>query len=485
MSGLLDVGADDVYDIEVSRSQPSFQLVGRPDHGSIDLAAASKEGRPRGRPAAGHRQPAGVVRRRSRRDHSGVGRKAGDAAEAARRLLARRRSRRARRRPRTVRTGLAGVHRSAAHARSPRGADHLGDLGDGIPARILMAPRAGARPARRNRPSRRASRRRPGSMSWACSFSGGATRISSTASEKTRVTWPRRSARTSARRNVRLLEARRMRDLSSEDAMFPGTVDVVVVGARCAGAATAMLLARAGRSVLLVDRGDYGSDILSTHALDARRRAAAGALEPARPHHRGRHAAGEGDDVPPRRQRRCACRSRRSTASTRSMRRDAPCWIAFSWTRPNSPAPSSVSAHASRRSLAEATAASTESSFRIVPAAPFQVTANYVVGADGMRSTVAGLVGAPVYRSGRHATAVLYGYWPDLPVDGYNWHYGTTGAAGVIPTNDGETLVFAGVPAARWADMIAAGRFAGIPARSAGDRASARAVGPRPSANGR
>jgi glycine/D-amino acid oxidase-like deaminating enzyme len=31
--------------------------------------------------------------------------------------------------------------------------------------------------------------------------------------------------------------------------------DVIVIGARCAGAATAMLLARTGHRVLLVDRG--------------------------------------------------------------------------------------------------------------------------------------------------------------------------------------------------------------------------------------
>src|SRR5580765_1213789 len=43
--------------------------------------------------------------------------------------------------------------------------------------------------------------------------------------------------------------------------------DVVVVGARPAGAATAMLLARAGLRVLVVDRGRYGTDTLSTHAL--------------------------------------------------------------------------------------------------------------------------------------------------------------------------------------------------------------------------
>ncbi len=43
--------------------------------------------------------------------------------------------------------------------------------------------------------------------------------------------------------------------------------DVVIVGARCAGAATAMLLARYGLRVLAVDRGQYGADTLSTHAL--------------------------------------------------------------------------------------------------------------------------------------------------------------------------------------------------------------------------
>ncbi len=44
-------------------------------------------------------------------------------------------------------------------------------------------------------------------------------------------------------------------------------VDAVIVGARCAGAATALLLARAGARVLLVDKGVYGSDTMSTHAL--------------------------------------------------------------------------------------------------------------------------------------------------------------------------------------------------------------------------
>jgi 2-polyprenyl-6-methoxyphenol hydroxylase-like FAD-dependent oxidoreductase len=43
--------------------------------------------------------------------------------------------------------------------------------------------------------------------------------------------------------------------------------DVIVVGARCAGSPTAMLLARKGYRVLLVDRATFPSDTISTHVL--------------------------------------------------------------------------------------------------------------------------------------------------------------------------------------------------------------------------
>ena len=43
--------------------------------------------------------------------------------------------------------------------------------------------------------------------------------------------------------------------------------DIVVVGARCAGAATAMLLGRLGYRVTVVERGRIPSDTLSTHGL--------------------------------------------------------------------------------------------------------------------------------------------------------------------------------------------------------------------------
>ena len=45
--------------------------------------------------------------------------------------------------------------------------------------------------------------------------------------------------------------------------------DAIVVGARCAGAPTAMLLARKGYRVLVVDRATFPSDTVSTHVIHA------------------------------------------------------------------------------------------------------------------------------------------------------------------------------------------------------------------------
>src|SRR5262245_12108733 len=43
--------------------------------------------------------------------------------------------------------------------------------------------------------------------------------------------------------------------------------DVIIVGARVAGSATGMLLARIGFKVLVVDRASFPSDTLSTHQV--------------------------------------------------------------------------------------------------------------------------------------------------------------------------------------------------------------------------
>ncbi|HEX7975603.1 MAG TPA: FAD-dependent monooxygenase, partial [Anaerolineales bacterium] len=46
--------------------------------------------------------------------------------------------------------------------------------------------------------------------------------------------------------------------------------DAVIVGARCAGSSTAMLLAQKGYRVLLVDRANFPSDTLSSHQIQIR-----------------------------------------------------------------------------------------------------------------------------------------------------------------------------------------------------------------------
>ena len=90
-----------------------------------------------------------------------------------------------------------------------------------------------------------------------------------------------------------------------------------------------------------------------------------------------------------------------------------------------------------------------------------QVSAELVIGADGVRSTVARLVGAECYRSGRHATAIVFSYWSGPGVDGYHWYYNLGVSAGAIPTNDGLTCVFASVPQDRFHERMKHGTDAG------------------------
>ena len=49
--------------------------------------------------------------------------------------------------------------------------------------------------------------------------------------------------------------------------MSEGSYDAIVIGARCAGAPTAMLLARKGHRILLVDKATFPSDTMSTHLI--------------------------------------------------------------------------------------------------------------------------------------------------------------------------------------------------------------------------
>jgi 2-polyprenyl-6-methoxyphenol hydroxylase-like FAD-dependent oxidoreductase len=91
------------------------------------------------------------------------------------------------------------------------------------------------------------------------------------------------------------------------------------------------------------------------------------------------------------------------------------------------------------------------------PRGPARVRAPIVIGADGMRSRIAALAAAPTDRAARHATAIIYGHFAGLGVEGYHWHYRPGVSAGAIPTNGGATCVFVAMPPARFRRELARG----------------------------
>ena len=125
--------------------------------------------------------------------------------------------------------------------------------------------------------------------------------------------------------------------------------DAIVVGARCAGSPTAMLLARKGYRVLVVDRATFPSDTLSTHILHPPGGGGDAAMGPARPPGRRRDA---------RRSTRTRSTSGRSRSRARRAPRplrwrtalDAPCSTSCSSTRHPRPAPRSARGSPWRRS---------------------------------------------------------------------------------------------------------------------------------------
>ncbi|HVJ92437.1 MAG TPA: NAD(P)/FAD-dependent oxidoreductase [Labilithrix sp.] len=224
--------------------------------------------------------------------------------------------------------------------------------------------------------------------------------------------------------------------------------DVVVVGARCAGSATAMLLARRGLRVLAVDRSSYGSDALSTHALMR-----GGVLQLRRWGLLDRIASA---DTPPirttsffygDRELAVPIRDRYGVGALYAPRRTLLDRVLVDAARE---AGADVRHHVDvvdvRRSRPVLSA-----SVQLVrrEGKLLEVGANVVVGADGFRSKVAEHVGARPHRSGHHATAIVFGYWSGLMSTGYRWYYRPGVAAGVIPTNHSEACVFVAVPPER------------------------------------
>jgi 2-polyprenyl-6-methoxyphenol hydroxylase-like FAD-dependent oxidoreductase len=232
--------------------------------------------------------------------------------------------------------------------------------------------------------------------------------------------------------------------------MGAGRYDVIVVGARVAGAATAMLLARQGLRVLVVDRVSFPSDTISSHQLQV-----PGAALLQRWGLLGKLAAA-------------------GTPPARRVRFDAGGGLVLDG---QFPACEGVDAlYSPRRTLldtilveaARAAGAEVRENFRVTQliASDGRVTgirgaargrpevaenAGLVIGADGKRSLVAGAVGARRYRERPVRSFASYSYWTGVPASGGELYQRPGRAVAVFPTNDELTMVYAAAPMAEFA----------------------------------
>lgn len=221
--------------------------------------------------------------------------------------------------------------------------------------------------------------------------------------------------------------------------------DVVIAGARCAGASTGMLLARNGLSVLVVDPLRHGSDTLSTHALmrggvlqlhrwgllDAIRSAGTPPIRST-----AFHYADETIEV--------AIKEQHGVDALYAPRRTVLDPILVD---------AAVEAGAEVVHGQSVTDVLRDRNGRVRGAKitgadrrSVDVQADLVIGADGVRSRVARLLNAELDYAVPHAACFIYGYWGSLDWDGYHWFYDIDTSVGFIPTNDGKTCIFASLP---------------------------------------
>lgn len=225
--------------------------------------------------------------------------------------------------------------------------------------------------------------------------------------------------------------------------------DVVVVGGRVAGASTAMLLARAGARVAVIDRGSHGSDTVSTHGLMR-----AGVLQLSR---WGLLAAVTAAGTPPIRRTRFHYADGGSDEVSIRPSAGVPALFA-----PRRRVLDRIIVDAAAEAGADVwhetavTALLRDDDGRVIgvrarhrSGGTTEIRGTITVGADGVRSTVADQVDAALLRQGRSKSAVLYRYVDEGQATGYEWAYAPGSAAGLLPTNDGQTCVFVGTTPSR------------------------------------
>lgn len=230
------------------------------------------------------------------------------------------------------------------------------------------------------------------------------------------------------------------------------TYDVIIVGARCAGAAAGLLLAREGAKVLIVDHDEAGADTMSTHALMR-----AGVMQLQR---WGLLDAVVASGAPPIQSATFIYGTERVKVDIRPAYGTEALYAPRRWALDSILAAAAAEAGAQLRYgvscrglLQGPDGRVTGVRMRTSAGRIETASADLVIGADGRRSTVARLVEAPTVAEGAHASAVLYGYFAGLGNEGYRWYWDVGAAGGVIPTHEGLSCVFIAAPAHRAGDL--------------------------------
>jgi 2-polyprenyl-6-methoxyphenol hydroxylase-like FAD-dependent oxidoreductase len=220
--------------------------------------------------------------------------------------------------------------------------------------------------------------------------------------------------------------------------------DVIVVGTRVAGAATAMLLARAGLRVLALDRVSFPSDTISSHQVQV----PGGALL---------HRWGLLDRL-----------VRAGTPATPRVRFDPghvvlegtfpPCDGVSALYSPRRTMLDSMLVEAAREAGADVLEGTRVTGLLIEDKTvrgvlgtrrrgePLQARASLVIGADGKHSMIARQVSAPVYRQRPVGAFACYGYFADMPVTIGEMYQRPSRTVAVFPTNDDLTMVYVAGP---------------------------------------
>jgi 2-polyprenyl-6-methoxyphenol hydroxylase-like FAD-dependent oxidoreductase len=223
--------------------------------------------------------------------------------------------------------------------------------------------------------------------------------------------------------------------------------DVVVVGARAAGAATALLLARLGHDVVLVDRAIFPSDTLSTHQL-ARTGVVLlqrwGLLQPVldsgAPAIRQVTFTADGD----------------STTRTIKQKSGVDLLVApRRYILDSIVAGAAADAGAVRRHGVTVSGVHLDDTGRATgvyghdgTGAQVEINARFVVGADGLGSRVARAVGADLIEDRGANGAAQYAYFGGIPWPAIELIASNRALAGVFPTHDGQACVWICGPSA-------------------------------------